>query len=615
MANTYAARLEALRGEMKKAGIDFYFFNTADYHNSEYVADYFKTVQFFSGFTGENATLVVSADEADLWVDGRYFIQAEHEIEGSGIVLQRMGEPGVPTVHAFLREQMPEKAVLGFDGRCVTREEGTALVRELSGKGITLNPDHDLADPVWTDRPQLPSHPVFVLDEQKYAGETVEEKLSRLRKVMEEKGADYYLSSKLDEIMWLFNIRGQDVDFNMVALSYALITKDRQYLFIQDSEVTDELRSFAAEKKILINHYGAFTEFLLNRQLTGPVLLDPAYTSYTVYLDVLKSLQAGLEASGRGGTVDPADLVICMDSPVDYMKAVKNPVEIRNFKDCYIEDSAALTKFICWIKNYPDKRELTEGTAAKHLDELRAQIKDFVELSFGTISAYGPNGAMMHYEPGYDGVPLDNKDMLLVDSGGHYLRGTTDVTRTMALGPVSDEMKKSYTLTAVSNFQLLKTVFLAGCSGMSLDIMAREPMWKELLDYKCGTGHGIGYLLNVHEGPQNIRWHARSHADNTPFVPGMVISDEPGVYKANQYGIRIETILLCVDKGTSPDGTFYGFEPLTYVPLDRDLIDVQYLTPETRAALNEYHQQVYEKIAPFMNADEKAWLKAQCAEI
>lgn len=606
-----STRIEALRTEMKAAGIDYYMFTTADYHNSEYVADFFKTNQYFSGFTGENSTLIVSEKEANLWVDGRYFIQAEKEIEGSGIILQRTGEPNVPTVHEYLKAAVPEGAVLGFDGKCITKEEGVSLARLLAGKKGKLDPTHDLAANVWTDRPQLPSHPVFLLDETKYAGETVESKLSRLRKVMAENGAGYYLSSKLDEIMWLYNIRGNDVECNPVALSYAFVTMDRQFLFIQDSEVTKEFRRYAEEKNILINHYGAIEEFLSRWNFDAPVMLDPADTSYSIYLDVLNSITAAGVPEGMSAS----DLIVECNSPLGYMKAVKNETELANFREVYIEDSAALTKFIYWLKNYKDKSELTEGTAAKHLDELRAGIKDYVELSFPTISAYGPNAAMMHYEPGYEGVQLDNEGMLLVDSGGHYLRGTTDVTRTMALGPVTDDMKKSYTLTAVSKLQMMQTVFIKGCCGMALDIMAREPMWRELMDYKCGTGHGIGYLLNVHEGPQTLRYRKRDAADTTPFAPGMVVSDEPGVYKAGQYGIRLETILECVDKGTSADGKFYGFAPLTFVPLDRDLIAPQYLTAETREALNAYHAEVLEKISPFLNNEEKAWLETQCAAI
>lgn len=614
MENICTERIAHLREEMKKEGITAWLVTSADYHNSEYVAAYFKTIEFLCGFTGEAATLVILPEEADLWVDGRYFIQAEKEIKGSGATLQRMGEPGVPTVHAFLKEKMPDSGALGFDGLCVSKHEGTALHDLLAYKNVKLRADLDLIGRIWgQDRPALPSHPVFLPDEEKYAGETAADKLGRLREKLKEHHAQYYLTSKLDEIMWLYNIRGNDVEYNPVALSYAFVSMDHQYLFIQDSEVTDELREHAKKYDIFLHHYFALNEFLRKMKFDGKILFDPDYVSYAIY----ESLKTSVE-EGTGRHIE--DMTVEKPGVIDLMKAVKNPTEIRNFREVYIEDSAALTKFIFWIKqkmqNPETAKNQTELTAAEHLDELRAQISDYVELSFGTISAYGPNAAMMHYAPTKeDHAKLKAEGMLLVDSGGHYLRGTTDVTRTIALGPVTEEMKKDYTLTAISQLQLMGTQFLKGSCGMTLDIMAREPMWSRGMDYKCGTGHGIGNLLNVHEGPQTIRYRMREQADLTPFAPGMVTSDEPGVYKAGRYGIRIETILLCVDRQTTADGIFYGFEPLTFVPLERDLLDVRYLTPETRTLLNRYHKEVLEKIAPFLNDEERQWLEGQCAEI
>lgn len=605
--NQAAGRLAALREEMKKAGMDAYMIPTADYHGSEYVAPCFKAREYFSGFTGSAGVLIVLQDEADLWADGRYFIQAENEIQGSGITLQRIGEPGVPTRMEFLKEKLHAGQTLGFDGRCITKEEGAELARVLGARGIRISTGYDLPGAVWTDRPALPSHKVFVLDE-KYTGESTGSKLARLRAFMKDHDASYYISSKLDEIMWLFNIRGGDVEANPVALSYAFITENAQYLFLQNSETTEEFLRYADENHIFIGHYHAFFDFLKQYHFKGNIMLDPAFTSWQIY----ETIRGSLEADGRRAE----DAVIEVNSPVDYMKSVKNETEIRNFREIYVEDSAALTKFIFWLKKNIGKIPMTEGSAAAYLDGLRAKIHDYVELSFPTISAYGSNAAMMHYEPGEDGgAVLKPEGMLLVDSGGHYLRGTTDVTRTMSLGPVTDDMRKSYSLTAVSNFQLQDAVFLKGSCGMTLDICAREPMWREHMDYKCGTGHGIGYLLNVHEGPQTIRYRKRDAADLTPFAPGMVVSDEPGVYKAGQYGIRIENILLCVDRGTSPDGTFYGFEPLTFVPLDRELLDVNVLTPRTRELVNEYHRQTLEMLTPFMTAEELSWLKEQCAPL
>lgn len=641
--NKCISRLAALRKAMGQENIDTVLIPTADYHNSEYVADCFKAREYYSGFTGSAGTLAVRGEEAALWADGRYFIQAEHELEGSGITLMKMGEPGVPTLHEWLERKMPEHAVLSFDGRCITKAEGEALEKLLAPKSIAIRTDLDLAGDCWEDRPSLPAHPVFLLDEEKYAGETAVSKLARLRGRMKEKKVSAYVSSKLDEIMWLFNIRGNDVECNPVALSYAVVTGKEAFLYLQDAEVTGELSAFAAKTGVTLRRYEDFLPELSGLSLCGAqedgekfcrIWIDPDYTSYSVYRGLLGNIdrfaeeelseKEGLEVSKLPAAA--AERILALEekkhlletpSPVDFMKSIRNEMEIRNFREIYIEDSAALTKFIYWLKkSMKEGKALTEGSAAAYLDKLRAGISDYVELSFPTISAYGSNAAMMHYEPGEDGgAPLLPEGMLLVDSGGHYLRGTTDVTRTMSLGPVTEEMKRSYTLTAVSQLQLMGTVFLKGCNGMALDITAREPMWKNGMDYKCGTGHGIGYLLNVHEGPQSIRWRSREKADLTPFEPGMVVSDEPGVYREGKYGIRIETILLCREDKTTADGSFLAFDPLTFVPLDRDLIDPEGLTPETRELLNQYHQEVEEKISPFLNEEEKKWLAGECAKI
>jgi Xaa-Pro aminopeptidase len=605
--NIHAERLAALREKMREHGIDAYMIPTADFHCSEYVAPCFKAREYFSGFTGSAGILIVMQERADLWADGRYFIQAAKEIEGSGITLERIGEPGVPTREQFLKDHLKEGQTFGCDGRCITKAEGAHLARVLGQRGIRMDTSLDLPGMVWADRPALPSHPIWLLPEA-FAGESAESKLARLRAVMDEQDTSCYVSSKLDEIMWLLNIRGNDVEANPVALSYLLVTKDAWYLFVQKSECTKEFLDYAAKIHLTVGEYEKFFDFAEDFAFPGNVLLDPNFLSFQVY----QTIRENLERAGKRAE----DCVVEVNSPLDYMKAIRNKTEIANFKDIYIEDSAVLTKFIYWLKKNVGKIPMTEGSAAKYLDNLRAQIRDYIELSFGTISAYGPNAAMMHYEPGEDGgAELKPEGMLLVDSGGHYMRGTTDVTRTMSLGPVTEDMRRSYSLTANSNFQLQDVTFLKGSCGMTLDICAREPMWENLMDYKCGTGHGVGNILNVHEGPQSIRYHQRDAADLTPFAPGMTISDEPGVYKAGQYGIRIENILLCVERGTTSDGTFYGFAPLTFAPLDRELLDVNVLTPKVRELINTYHAQVLEKIGPFMNEEELAWLKAECAAL
>ena len=617
--NQYMERVTRLRDAMKRSGADFFMIPTADYHQSEYVADFFKTREFFSGFTGSNGTLLISSDFAGLWTDGRYFIQAERELAGSGIVLMRMADPGVPTIGEYLLEHMPGNGVLAFDGRCVSALEGIALSKQLASKNVRFRTDLDPAEGIWQERPALPCSEVFLLDEAKYAGETTLSKLERLRREMKQAGTDCFVTGRLDEIMWLFNIRANDVECNPVALSYAVVTDECKILFLQKSSITPALTDFARNNDITILPYEEILTYLQEMKQPERVLFDAAGLSYALYASLLARV-------GEQGMQE-------QDSPLQKMKAVKNPVEIENIRSCYIEDSAALCKFIYRISKRARKAQestgespaplsdeegkpVTEYSAAMELDALRAQIPDFVELSFPTIAGYGPNAAMMHYDADEDNAaPLLAAGMYLVDSGGQYLRGTTDVTRTFALGPVTDEMKKHFTLTAVGNLQLQSAVFLYGCTGKNVDILSREPLWQIGIDYKCGTGHGIGYLLNVHEGPQNIRWRFTPGQKEAVLEEGMIVSDEPGVYLEGKYGIRIETILLVRKICENGDGTFLGFEPLTFVPIDRALIDPAYLTPQTCSVLNAYHQMTYEKIAPFLNEEEQVWLREQTAPI
>ena len=596
---------------MKEAGITAYMIPTADFHNSEYAAEHFHTREYFSGFTGSAGTLVVTEEEACLWTDGRYFIQAARELEGSGVRLMKMGEPGVPTVREYLGEAVREGGALGFDGRCVPYKEGIALDHIVRRNGAVLRTDRDLADQIWSGRPELPCHPVLVLEED-YTGEDIESKLERLREAVGEKGAGVYIDSKLDSIMWLLNIRGADVTCNPVALCHILVDDRNVYLFIQEEEVTAELRAYAGLHRITILPYDDFESFLGIYDYRDHLLFDPDCISYRVYTAAADGL-ARSDGSLR---------MVETSSPLEAFKAVKNDVEMANIRKCYKMDSAALCRFIIWVTKKVREaarggEPVTESGAAHYLDSLRAQLPDYMDLSFDTISAYGPNAAMMHYEavPGVSDAELRPEGMLLVDSGGQYLTGTTDVTRTIALGPVTEEMKKHYTLTAVSNLQLMGAVFLHGCSGVNLDILAREPMWQEALDYKCGTGHGIGYFLSVHESPPSIRWKVFPGRVDTAMEPGMIVSDEPGVYLEGQYGIRIETILEVVDKVENEWGRFLAFEPLTLVPLDRNLIDPDLLTPQTRKLLNDYHERVRRELMPLLKPEEQEWLIAQTEPI
>lgn len=605
MSTVHRDRIEKLRSAMEKNRIDAYMIPTADFHNSEYAAEHFHAREYFSGFTGSAGTLVVRREEACLWTDGRYFIQAAGELEGSGIRLMKSGEPEVPSLQEYLDQKMEEGSILGFDGRCVPCREGRALEKLMKRRKGSVSTALDLAQEIWTDRPALPCHPVMVLEDT-YTGEEIESKLGRLRERMRSEGAQSYLDSRLDNIMWLLNIRGEDVTCNPVALTHVLVDMHNVYLFIQDGEVTGELRAYAALHRIAILPYEDIEEFLGVYDHRGDLLCDENCISYRVYL----AADAGLRKSGRGFEFIKAE------SPVCRFKSVKNEVELSNIRECYKRDSAALCRFIMWLTDRvgaPGMEPLTESGAAQYLDHLRAGIPDYMDLSFETISAYGPNAAMMHYEavPGVSDAELRPEGMLLVDSGGQYLTGTTDVTRTIALGPVTEEMKKHYTLTAVSNLQLMGAVFLYGCTGINLDILAREPMWREGLDYKCGTGHGIGYFLGVHESPPSIRWKVFPGRIDEPFEPGMIVSDEPGVYLEGKYGIRIETILEVVDCMENESGRFLSFEPLTLVPFDRNLIDPELLTPYARKLLNEYHERVRSQLMPLMKANEQEWLMLQ----
>ena len=622
-------RLEKLRRKMERLGIDYYLIPTADYHNSEYVAPYFQTRHYFCGFSGSNGTLVVGMEEAGLWTDGRYFIQAEKELTGTGVDLYREMEEGVPTVSEWLADRMKENGTLGFDGGCLNVRQVRNLKKKLAHKKVCFVSQYDPAEEIWTDRPALPSHPAFVLGEE-YSGESAESKLARVRAKMRQAGARVYVESKLDNLMWLFNLRGADVECTPVALSFGLVTMDRQVLFIQDSEVTGKVRAYADSIGLDLQPYGSVTAFLEDPAVyqeaagaDGTDAADHAQTDCRVLFDpgslsirLWNAVTRGREAAGiKTGT----HYDIEKRSPVEDFKAAKNETELKNIRAAYRDDSAAVCRFLYWLHRHVENGtvdSLTEYTAAQKMDSLRTEISDFVDLSFGTISAYGPNAAMMHYSAKKDDCArLRPQGMLLVDCGGQYLRGTTDVTRTMALGPVTEDMRRHYTLTAVGNLQLLDAVFLYGCTGRNVDILARQPLWSTFVDYKCGTGHGIGYLLGVHEGPQNIRWRFAEGMAEAVLEPGMIVSDEPGVYIEGEYGIRIETILEVVEAAKNGDGRFLRFSPLTLVPLDPSLIDPEYLTPQTRDVLNRYHTRVYAEIAPLLNEEERRWLRKQTALI
>lgn len=585
-------RLTNLREAMAKAGMDYYMIPTADFHNSEYVNDYFKVREFFCGFTGSNGTLVVWKDGAGLWTDGRYFIQAEIELEGTGVTLYRMSEEGVPTIREFLLDKMSEGQTLGFDGRVVTAAEGLQLEEVLSVKKIQFIYDKDLAEEVWTSRPTLPCGRIKVLSEE-LTGASVSAKLKEVNTVIKATGADSLLLTKLDDLMWLLNVRGCDIECNPVALSYGYISEKKTVLFIQKEALTEEASEYFAKQNIEIRDYNDVTDYLEKETCKEiKVLADKRHCSYCLY----KKAETGA-------------VVVGGKNPTELLKAVKNPTELANMEKIYIKDSVAVTRFIYWLKQNIGKMEITEVSAAEYLDNLRREIPEFLDLSFPTISAYKENAAMMHYEATPENHKVLASDgMLLVDSGGQYLGGTTDVTRTIVLGEISDEIKCHYTNVVAGMLALTNAKWLYGCTGRNLDILARKPLWDMGIDYKCGTGHGVGYILNVHEGPQSIRWRFIEGMSEAVLEPGMDVTNEPGVYIEGSHGIRIENVLVAKNDVKNGDGQFMHFDTLTYVPIDREAIDFRYLTAETRIQLNQYHEAVYEKISPYLTGEELMWL-------
>ncbi len=597
-------RLLRLREKMAEEGIDYYMMPTSDFHNSEYSADFFKVREYFCGFDGSNGTLVVSADEAGMWTDGRYFIQAENQMKGTGVVLFKMLEPGVPTITEYLLNNMKEGQVLGFDGRVVSTSIGENLEKKLSEKKVSLKYDKDLAEEVWTERPALPCHDMYVLPDD-LCGMSFKEKLTVVREKMAEKGCKFYLLSKLDDIMWLTNLRGNDVECNPVALSYAIITENEFTLFVQGKEITDSVKAYCDKEGIILKDYHSLINEVGKTSMPGNVLFDKRNTNFLTYKTLVKKAEEAKVALKN--EKDPTEL----------LKACKNDTEIKNIREVYVRDSAKLTEFIYWVKANVGKEEITEYSAAMKLDSMRAELPGFIELSFPTISAYNANAAMAHYEATEDNYAVVNPEgMLLVDSGGTYMGGTTDVTRTIVVGEISDEIKRTYTATVVGMLRLANANFLEGCSGKNVDILARQCLWDMGIDYKHGTGHGIGYILNVHEGPQNIRWRFTPGQNEAPLLPGMIVSDEPGVYIEGKYGIRIENILEVVKGDANEYGQFLRFAHLTYVPIDREAIDKKYMEPRDIKAFNDYHAEVYKRVSPLIK-DPKIlnWLREATREI
>ncbi|MDO4321222.1 MAG: aminopeptidase P family protein [Lachnospiraceae bacterium] len=593
MSNTIPERLAALRSLMKEKGMDAYLIPTDDFHASEYVGDYFKCRKYMTGFTGSAGTAVVTREMAGLWTDGRYFIQAEQQLAGSTVTLFKMGEPGVPTVHEFLEKNLKEGQCLGFDGRTVNAKAAADLEEKLKKNHVSLNGTEDLVGEIWEDRPALSCEPVSELA-VKWAGRSRSDKCREIREKMQEKNVDVFLLTSLDDIAWLLNIRGGDVHCNPVVLSHLAMTREEIYLFANEKAFSDEVKAALGKDGVTLRPYDDIYSYASSLEAGKRVLLCRAKVN-----------------SRLAGSV-PGDVEILDEENLTLLpKAVKNPVEVENERIAHIKDGVAVTKFIYWLKKNVGKMTITELSAMAKLEALRAEQENFLGNSFDYIMSYGPHAAMNHYSatPETD-VPIEAKGLLLADTGGQYLEGTTDITRTIVMGPITDEQRKFFTAVLRGTLNLAAAKFRYGCCGLNLDYLARGPLWEMGADFNHGTGHGVGYYLNVHEGPNGFRWKiVPERNDSAVFEEGMITSDEPGYYVEGQYGIRHENMIVCKKAEKTSFGQFMHFEHLTMVPFDLEGIDADQMTGQERGLLNSYHAQVYDTIAPYLTKEEQEWLK------
>lgn len=578
------SRVNNLRKVMRDKEIDAYIILTGDPHQSEYIPEYYKSRQWISGFIGSAGTIVITNDEALFWTDGRYHIQAENELSNTEYELFKMGLSGVLDYDDWLSENLEENDVVGFDGRTFSQLSFEKLEEKLSFKNINYKTDEDLIQRVWEDRGEFPNSKAFI-HEINYSGLESRDKIIRVRKAMKELGADYHVIGKLDDIAWLFNIRGFDIPSNPMLLSYGIITRDDAILFVYEQKIDEEVKSYLKKQGIRVKSYEDIKEYLEGLPDNCKILLDKENLNKWVYDSIPKSCK-----------------IINKMNPSFKFKAVKSSVELKNQKNAYIKDGVAVTKFLYWLEKNKDNN-INEFVASKKLYEFRSQQENFIGTSFKTIMAYKENAAMMHYRPTESvSKVLEDEGLLLIDSGGQYLDGTTDITRTISMGETTDEEKRDYTLTLKSHIALIDARFLYGTSGHVLDSFARRPMWDEGMDYKSGTGHGVGYFLNVHEGPH--RFH-NIVVNNVALEENMIITIEPGVYKKDRHGIRIENVAVVKKDIETEFGQFMKFEPLTFVYIETDTLNLNMLTDKELEWLNKYNEKVFDKISKFLNEDEK----------
>ncbi len=588
-----AKKIAELREIMQQNQVDAYVVPTADFHQSEYVGEHFKARKFITGFSGSYGTAVIGKEAGYLWTDGRYWFQAEREMEGSGVEIQRMFEPGVPTITEWLMANVPQGGKVAFDGRVLAMGEGQEFEEVLSDKDISIEYSVDYIDDIWTERPILSKEPAFFLEE-KYSGESTAHKLERVRSAMKDQGATVHVIASLDDVCWLLNVRGDDIEFFPLLLSYAVVEMERVQLFVDETKLDETIKAELQKNQVIVHPYNDVYGFMRQMSKDEIFMIDPMKMNYALYKDIPEGAK-----------------IVEVANPTILMKAMKNDIELKNIINAHIKDGVAVTKFMHWVKTRFDKEEITELSSIEKLTAFRREQEGYIRDSFEPLCAFKDHAAMMHYSPSEEtDVKLEAGTFLLSDTGGGYYEGSSDITRTFVLGSVDEEMKTYYTAVVRGMMNLSRAKFLYGCYGYNLDVLARGPIWDLDIDFKCGTGHGVGYLANVHEPPTGFRWYVvPSKNEHHILEPGMVLTNEPGIYEENWFGIRVENEFIIRNGAKNKYGQFMYFETITMAPIDLDGIDPEALTKAEKAWLNHYHEEVYEKIAPHLTEEESEWLK------